>query len=118
MLLLLSSAAYCGVGKNQSGSYNLQSGNFNLLPENSNRGEDYIINSKLFTSGSDVRGIAAAIEQRGTNAGRIWALVVYSTDVNFPDTFKVYYSVDGGQAWQYFWGGNIRPLDKVNYNDP
>lgn len=109
-LLNFSGYVYGETGINNSGSFGSQT-------RFGGRGEDFITNSRLYTSSSDVRGIAAAIEQRGTTAGRIWALVVYSTDVNFPDTFKVYYSNTGGQSWQYFSGGNIRPQDKINYND-
>lgn len=85
--------------------------------ENIISGGDFITNSKIYTSPANVRGIAAAIEQRGSTAGKVWSIVLYSTNDNFPDTFKVYYSLTGGQTWQYYTGGNIRPGDKVNYND-
>ncbi len=98
-----------------SNTYIQKTGSFDL--RSNPPGQDNITNSRLFTSNADVRGIAAAIEQRGTTAGRIWAIVVYSSSVNFPDTFKVYNSTTNGQTWQYFTGGNIRPDDKVNYND-
>ena len=80
-------------------------------------GVDFITNSKLYSSNTNIRGIAAAIEQRGTNAGRIWAVVLYSADVNYPDTFNIYYSLNSGQGWNFFGSGNVRPNDKVNYND-
>lgn len=92
-----------------------KSGNFKF--QLSQGGEDNIRNSRIFTSNANVRAITGAVEQRGANAGRIWAIVVYSANPNFPDTFKVYNSVTNGQSWQYFAGGNIRPEDKISYND-
>ncbi len=108
MLIFFAGISYSETDFQKSGSFNFQS---------IQGGEDNIRNSKIFSSNSNVRGIAAAIEQRGANAGRIWAIVVYSTNINFPDTFKVYNSNTNGLTWQYYAGGNIRPEDKMSYND-
>ncbi|MBS1514302.1 MAG: T9SS type A sorting domain-containing protein [Bacteroidetes bacterium] len=108
ILIFFPQLSYSGTGSELTGSFNLLS---------TQGGEDNISNKRFFSSNSNVRGIAAAIEQRGANAGRMWAIVVYSTDNNFPDTFNVYNSANNGLTWQNFIGGNIRPNDKMSYND-
>ena len=90
---------------------------YNSMPLSTESGGDFVSNARIFSNPGEVRGIAACIEQRGANAGRIWVTVVYSAGVNSPDTFKVLYSADNGLSWSQYVSGNIRPLDKVSAGD-
>ena len=79
---------------------------------------DDIQNTRIYTNGSrKIKGIAGAIEQRGSTAGKLWSIVVYSADSLSPDTLKVYYSVNNGMSWNMYVSGNIRPGDFVTPDD-
>lgn len=79
---------------------------------------DDIQNTRIYTnSNRKVKGIAAAVEQRGSTAGKMWSIVLYEADPVSPDTFIVYYSLNGGSSWSQFVSGNIRPGDKVMPDD-
>ncbi len=79
---------------------------------------DDITNTRIYTNDNrKIKGIAAAIEQRGATAGKIWSVVIYSADSLSPDTLKVYYSVNNGLSWNLFVSGNIRPGDFVTPDD-
>ncbi len=110
-----------GTGKTETGS----------LPDGNNYGSlinfqqpsiggftDDIQNTRIFTDGNrKIKGIAAAIEQRGSTAGKLWSIVVYSADSLSPDTLKVYYSVNNGVSWNMYVSGNIRPGDFITPDD-
>jgi len=64
-----------------------------------------------------IKAIAAAIEQRGPTAGKLWSVVFYSADSLSPDSLRVYYSVNGGASWNMYVQGNIRPGDFVTPDD-
>ncbi|MEO8514110.1 MAG: T9SS type A sorting domain-containing protein [Ignavibacteria bacterium] len=79
---------------------------------------DEIQNTRIFTNDNrKIKGIAATIEQRGSTAGKIWSVVIYSADSLSPDTLKVYYSLNNGLSWNLFVSGNIRPGDLVTPDD-
>jgi hypothetical protein len=78
---------------------------------------DFIQNRVLYSNPATIVGIAAAIEQRGSSAGKIWAVVIYSAGQNSPDSMQVLYSTSNGLGWNIFVSGNIRPLDKITYDD-
>ena len=79
---------------------------------------DDIQNTRIYTNPNrTVKGIAASIEQRGSTAGKMWSIVLYEADPVTPDTFIVYYSLNGGSSWNQFVSGNIRPGDKVMPDD-
>ncbi|NOS86147.1 MAG: T9SS type A sorting domain-containing protein [Ignavibacteria bacterium] len=79
---------------------------------------DDIQNTRIYTDGNrKIKGIAAAIEQRGSTAGKLWSIVVYSADSLSPDTLKVYYSVNNGVSWNMYVSGNIRPGDYITPDD-
>lgn len=81
-------------------------------------GTDNIVNSLIITSNGDMKAFAFATEQRGSNAGRIWAACGYSpTSLYLPDTIRVYYSDNGGFTWS---GNSIwipGGISKINSND-
>lgn len=110
-----------GTGKTETGS--LQDGNnygslINFNPPSMGGFTDEIQNSRIYTNGSrKIKGIAAAIEQRGSTAGKLWSIVVYSADSLSPDTLKVYYSVNNGLSWNMYVSGNIRPGDFITPDD-
>lgn len=110
-----------GTGKTESGSIfngnnNDRLVNFNL-PSYVGINDD-IQNTRIYTNSSrNIKGIAGAIEQRGSTAGKLWSVVFYSADSTSPDTFRVYYSVNNGQSWSEIVSGNIRPGDFVTPND-
>lgn len=79
---------------------------------------DFIQNTRIYTNENrKIKGIAAAIEQRGSAAGKIWSVVFYSADSTSPDTFRVYYSINNGMSWNQYISGNIRPSDFVTTDD-
>lgn len=79
---------------------------------------DDIQNTRIYTNPNrNVKGIAATVEQRGSTAGKMWSIVLYEADPVSPDTFIVYYSLNGGNSWNVFISGNIRPGDKVIPDD-
>ncbi|MBE2217592.1 MAG: T9SS type A sorting domain-containing protein [Ignavibacteria bacterium] len=79
---------------------------------------DDIQNTRIYTnSNRTVKGIASSIEQRGSTAGKMWSIVLYEADPVSPDTFVVYYSINGGGSWSQYVSGNIRPGDKVMPDD-
>lgn len=79
---------------------------------------DDIQNTRIYTNPNrTVKGIAGSIEQRGSSAGKMWSIVLYEADPVTPDTFIVYYSLNGGNSWNVFVSGNIRPGDKVMQDD-
>lgn len=95
-------------------------GMISFQPPFNNEGSvtDDIQNSRIYTDPNrKVKGIAASIEQRGLTAGKMWSIVLYEADPVTPDTFIVYYSLNGGSSWNEFVSGNIRPGDKVIQDD-
>lgn len=79
---------------------------------------DFIQNTRIYTNPNrKIKGIAAAIEQRGSTAGKLWSVVFYSADSTSPDTFRVYYSLNNGVSWSQYISGNIRPGDFVTPDD-
>ena len=86
-----------GTGKTETGS--LMDGNnygslINFHQPSMGGFTDDIQNTRIYTDGNrKIKGIAAAIEQRGSTAGKLWSVVIYSADSLSPDTLKVYYSV-------------------------
>ncbi len=79
---------------------------------------DEISNIRLYNNTArEIKGMATCTEQTGANAGRIWIFYNFSAGTTSPDSFKVIYSVNGGSSWVTYVTGNIRPLDKVNYDD-
>lgn len=110
-----------GTGNTETGS--LKNGNsygslINLHKPTGSGFNDEIQNSRIYTNGSrKIKGIAAAIEQRGSTAGKLWSIAVYSADSLSPDTLKVYYSVNNGLSWNMYVSGNIRPGDFITPDD-
>jgi Secretion system C-terminal sorting domain len=79
---------------------------------------DDIQNTVIYSNPNrKIKCLAAAIEQRGPTAGRIWTVVFYSADTLSPDTLRVYYSANGGVSWNLYVQGNIRPGDFVTPDD-
>lgn len=79
---------------------------------------DDIQNTRIYTDGNrKIKGIAGAIEQRGSTAGKLWSIVIYSADSLSPDTLKVYYSLNNGMSWNMYVSGNIRPGDFITPDD-
>lgn len=79
---------------------------------------DDIQNTVIYSNPNrKIKCLAAAIEQRGPTAGRIWSVVFYSADSLSPDTLRVYYSGNGGVSWNLYVQGNIRPGDFVTSDD-
>lgn len=111
-----------GTGRIEMGSL-INTGNYGSLirfnPQPGTGGfTDDITNTRIYTNDNrKIKGIAAAIEQRGSTAGKLWSVVIYSADSLSPDTLKVYYSVNNGLSWNLFVSGNIRPGDFVTPDD-
>ena len=79
---------------------------------------DDITNIRLYNNTArEIKGMATCTEQTGANAGRIWIFYNFSAGTTSPDSFKVIYSANGGSSWFTYVTGNIRPYDKVNYDD-
>lgn len=72
-----------------------------------------VTNAQLY-SGS-VRSLAAAIEQRGANAGRMWAVFAAGSGGN--DTIFAYYSDDDGITYSGYGYVAIAATESVNYDD-
>ncbi len=110
-----------GTGNTETGS--LQDGNnygtlINFHQPSMGGFTDDIQNTRIYTDGNGkIKGIAAAIEQRGSTAGKLWSIVVYSADSLSPDTLKVYYSLNNGVSWNMYVSGNIRPGDFITPDD-
>lgn len=110
-----------GSGKTETGS--LTDGNdygalINFHQPSMGGFTDDIQNTRIYTNGSrKIKGIACAIEQRGSTAGKLWSIVVYSADSLSPDTLKVYYSINNGMTWNMYVSGNIRPGDFITPDD-
>ncbi|MBZ0204572.1 MAG: T9SS type A sorting domain-containing protein [Ignavibacteria bacterium] len=86
-------------------------------PEVFSNSTEFINNKLIYNNAGQVRVIAGAVEQRGSTAGKIWAIVMYSADTLSPDTLKVYYSVNGGSSWVQYVSGNINPGDELSFDD-
>ena len=110
-----------GTGKTETGS--LQDGNnygslITFHQPSMGGFTDDIRNTRIYTDGNrKIKGIAAAIEQRGSTAGKLWSIVVYSADSLSPDTLEVYYSLNNGVSWNMYVSGNIRPGDFITPDD-
>jgi len=70
------------------------------------QGSDYTINVIRVLQRSGIRSIAAATEQRGATAGRIWVAATVAGAGNTNDTLWILYSSDNGTSW-FFGGGAI-----------
>ncbi len=86
-------------------------------PEVFSNGTEFVNNARIYNNAGKVKCIAAAIEQRGANAGRIWAVIMYSADSLSPDTLKVCYTNNGGASWVTYVSGNLNPGDELTYDD-
>lgn len=101
-----------------SGNNKTQFGLINFNSLSTGGYNDFIQNTRIYSNPNrNIKGIAAAIEQRGSTAGKIWSVVFYSADSTSPDTFRVYYSLNNGSSWSQFISGNIRPGDFVTADD-
>lgn len=101
-----------------SNTNNSQFGLINFNYPNAGGFNDFIQNTRIYSNTNrNIKGITAAIEQRGSTAGKIWSVVFYSADSTSPDTFRVYYSLNNGMSWTQYISGNIRPGDFVTPDD-
>jgi len=65
---------------------------------------------------SGMKGIATATEQRGANAGKIWAVAGFQgtgTSSN-PDSLRILYSTNGGTTWVLYALSALGGTDKIN----
>ena len=111
-----------GSGRTQLGSIIKESNFGSLIRFNDSPASggftDDIQNTRIYSNPNrKIKGIAGAIEQRGSTAGKLWSVVFYSADSLSPDTLKVYYSLNNGLSWNLFVSGNIRPGDFVTPDD-
>ena len=65
---------------------------------------------------SDMKGIATATEQRGANAGKIWAVAGFqgSGTSSNPDSLRILYSTNGGITWVMYALASLGGTDKIN----
>ncbi len=92
-------------------------GSISAVTENPLFSPNDIGHSQIFnTNGKLISGIATAVEQRGTTAGRIWAVAFYRTD-GFADSLKAAFSDDDGATWLMYAIGNLSGTDRINFDD-
>lgn len=79
---------------------------------------DAIGNVRLFSSTSYVpKAMGTVTEQRGTTAGRIWAVYAFSANTSTPDSIRVLYSSNNGLTWIGYANAWLGGTDKINYDD-
>lgn len=83
------------------------------VPENS-AASISIDNNRIYNNpNSTIKGIATAVEQRGSSAGKIWLVYVFSGNPAFPDSIRIYNSTNGGNTWNFYVTGNFAPYDRM-----
>ncbi|MCI0473464.1 MAG: T9SS type A sorting domain-containing protein, partial [Ignavibacteria bacterium] len=78
---------------------------------------DAIGNTRFFTSTRTIKAIGTAIEQRGSNIGKIWAVYVFSANASSPDSMRVAYSTNNGLSWVLYALASMGGTDKINTDD-
>ncbi len=76
---------------------------------------DAIGNTAVLTK-VGMKGIATATEQRGSNAGKIWAVAGFqgTGSSSSPDSLRVLYSTNGGITWVLYANVTLGGTDKIN----
>lgn len=79
---------------------------------------DAVGNIRLFSSTTNTpKAMSTVIEQRGTTAGRIWAIYAFSANTSSPDSIRVVYSTNNGSTWIAYVNAWLGGTDKINYDD-
>ncbi|MFA5012181.1 MAG: T9SS type A sorting domain-containing protein [Ignavibacteria bacterium] len=92
--------------------------NGNLYQSSEIQEVDAIGNSAVLIK-NGMKGIATATEQRGANAGKIWAVAGFqgAGSSASPDSLRIFYSTNGGITWVLYALATLGGTDKINQGE-